>query len=62
MLAQKKIMFGSDMPIDGIDTYAKNPKGEPSMYVPYFNELQNLIPSKDYENLMFKNAQDFYKI
>ena len=24
----KRILFGSDMPIDGVDTYMHNPKGE----------------------------------
>lgn len=56
----EKLMFGSDMPIDGLDTYATNKAGKPSIYVPYFSQLQNMIPSKDFENLMFKSALNFY--
>ncbi len=58
----KKLMFGSDMPIDGIDTYAKNRNGERSMYQDYFENLEKSIGTNDFENIMFKNAQQFYKL
>ena len=58
----EKLMFGSDMPIDGLDTYAKNRYGQPSMYVPYFNELESKIPQTSFENVMWKNALEFYKL
>lgn len=58
----EKLMFGSDMPIDGIDTYAKNKAGQRSIYQDYFYELQNKIPTSSYENIMWKNAQTLYKI
>lgn len=58
----EKLMFGSDMPIDGLDTYRKNRQNQPSMYIPYFEELQNKIPATSFENVMWKNAVDFYKL
>lgn len=59
----EKLMFGSDLPIDGLDTYSQNRQGQPSMYIPYFNgELESKLSSRDFENLMFKTAKDFYKL
>ena len=56
MYGSKRIMFGSDMPIDGVDTYAHNPKGERSLYQDYFYELPKIISADEYEDLMYKNA------
>lgn len=48
-----KIIFGTDMPIDGVDTYRK--------YEDYLaNDLE--ITQEEYENLMYKNARKVYKI
>ena len=58
----EKIMFGSDMPIDGVDTYAKNRWGQKSIYQDYFNVLESKIPATAYENIMWKNAEAFYKL
>jgi len=58
----KKIMFGSDMPIDGLHTYGKNPKGEPSLYQQYFHELEEKIGKEAYEDIMYKNAMRIFKI
>ena len=55
-----KMLFGSDSPIDGVDTYKCNPKGEPSMYQQYFNELEDIIGKEDYEKLMYKNIKEMY--
>lgn len=52
----KKIMFGSDNPIDGLHTYHHNPKGEPSLYQRYFHELESLIGKEAYEDIMYRNA------
>lgn len=52
----KRILFGSDMPIDGVDTYARNPKGERSLYQDYFHELPKWISKEAYEDIMYKNA------
>ncbi len=52
----KRIVFGTDSPIDGLDTYQCNPKGERSLYQSYFNELKDMIEEEDYQNLMHKNA------
>lgn len=57
-----KIMFGTDNPIDGIDTMGINPKGERSLYQQYFNELKDLISQEEYEKLMYKNAIKFFKL
>lgn len=58
----KKLMFGSDMPIDGLHTYGKNPKGEPSLYQQYFHGLEEKIGKEAYEDLMYKNAMRIFKI
>lgn len=57
-----KIMFGTDNPIDGVDTMGVNPKGERSLYQQYFNELKDLISQEEYEKLMYKNAIKFFKL
>lgn len=57
-----KIMFGTDNPIDGVDTMGVNPKGERSLYQQYFNELKDLISKEEYEKLMYKNAINFFKL
>lgn len=58
----KKIMFGSDMPIDGLHTYHHNPKGEPSLYQRYFHELEEKIGKEAYEDIMYKNAMRIFGI
>ena len=57
-----KIMFGSDMPIDGRDTYLHNLRGDRSLYQQYFNELKMLISPEEYDCLMYKNAAAFFGI
>lgn len=57
-----RIMFGSDNPIDGKDTYAENRMGQPSMYLPYFNELKTLISEESYKKLMYKNAKSLFEL
>lgn len=58
----KRVMFGSDNPIDGVDTYYCNKKGEPSLYREYFNGLEELIGREAYADLMYRNAIDFFNI
>ena len=58
----KKIFFGSDSPIDGIHTYKENMAGEPSLYQRYFNELKSIIGTEAYEDIMYRNAMEFFKI
>ncbi|MDD6770851.1 amidohydrolase family protein, partial [Inconstantimicrobium porci] len=62
LYGSEKIFFGSDNPIDGVDTYHNNPKGEKSVYQKYFNELEELIGKENYDNIMFKNAQKVFNI
>lgn len=57
-----KIMFGSDAPIDGLDTYLCNPKGERSLYQDYFNELPKLISEDAYKDIMYRNAIKILKL
>ena len=57
-----RIMFGTDSPIDGVDTYKCNPRGERSMYVDYFEKLRDIIGDNAYDDLMYKNAQEILKI
>ena len=58
----KRVMFGTDSPIDGVDTYYCNGKGEPSLYRQYFGELKDMISTEDYENLMWKTAKEVFNI
>ena len=58
----KRVMFGTDSPIDGVDTYDCNRKGEPSLYRQYFGELKDMISTEDYENLMWKTAKEVFNI
>lgn len=58
----ERMMFGSDMPIDGVDTYLQNPKGDRSMYQDYFHELPKLISEKAYDDLMYQNAVRVFKL
>ncbi len=58
----EKIMFGSDMPIDGPDTYLHNKTGQPSIYQDYFHKLPHLIPSESYEKIMHKNAERVFSV
>ncbi|MBQ8592390.1 MAG: amidohydrolase [Lachnospiraceae bacterium] len=55
-VGSKKILFGSDMPIDGVDTYHHNPKGELSIYQSYLHDLETQIGKEAYANLMYQNA------
>lgn len=58
----ERIMFGSDSPIDGKDTYLCNPKGDRSLYQAYFNEFKSMVSGEDYENIMHRNAAKLFKI
>lgn len=58
----KRVMFGTDSPIDGVDTYYCNKEGEPSLYRQYFGELKDMISEEDYENLMWRTAKDVFNI
>lgn len=58
----ERVMFGSDNPIDGLDTYFCNPAGEPSLYRQYFQALKDEISQEDYENLMEKTARKIFGI
>ena len=58
----KRVMFGTDSPIDGVDTYYCNKEGEPSLYRQYFGELKEMISKEDYENLMWKTAKEVFNI
>lgn len=58
----KKLFFGSDSPIDGLHTYARNMAGEPSLYQQYFHELEDKIGTEAYEDIMYKNAMRVFGI
>lgn len=57
-----KIMFGSDNPIDGKDTYYCNRTGDRSLYQEYFNEFRAMISPEDYDNIMYRNAARLFGI
>ena len=58
----KKIFFGSDSPIDGLHTYARNMQGEPSLYQQYFHGFEEKIGTEAYEDIMYKNAMRVFGI
>lgn len=58
----ERLMFGSDSPIDGKDTYAFNFKGERSLYQSYFNEFRDMVSKEDYDNIMYKTAARLFSI
>ena len=58
----KRVVFGSDAPIDGVDTYHCNPKGERSLYRDYFEKLEDIIGAQAYEDVMFKNAIQVFNL
>ena len=55
-----KLMFGSDLPIDGPETYSKNRYDQRSLYQDYFHELPKYISAENYEKLMGKNASRLF--
>lgn len=57
-----RLFFGSDNPIDGPDTYARNKAGQRSLYQAYFFDLPRRMSEGDYENLMFRNAQRVFGV
>lgn len=58
----EKILFGTDNPIDGKTHMEFNRAGQRSLCQEYFHELQTLIGSADYENIMYKNAEKLFNI
>ena len=57
-----KILFGSDNPIDGPDTYLHNRTGDRSLYQEYFNEFRAIVSPEDYDNIMYRNAARLFGI
>ena len=57
-----KILFGSDAPIDGKDTYLDNGKGDRSLYQAYFNEFKDMVSKETYQKIMYKNAMKLFNI
>lgn len=58
----ERLMFGSDSPIDGKDTYAFNFKGDRSLYQEYFCEFRDMVSEEVYDNIMYKTASRLFKI
>lgn len=57
-----KILFGSDNPIDGADTYLHNRTGDRSLYQEYFHEFRAMVSPEDYDNIMYRNAARVFGI
>lgn len=57
-----KILFGSDNPVDGPDTYLHNKSGDRSLYQEYFHELRAMLSPQDYDNIMYRNAMRLFRI
>ena len=49
-----KILFGSDSPIDGLDTY--------KFYSPHFNDISESISKEEHDKLIFKNAIKLFNL
>lgn len=58
----EKILFGSDSPIDGRDTYLHNRTGDRSLYQEYFHEFRQMVSADDYDNIMYKNAERLFGV
>lgn len=58
----EKMLFGSDSPIDGRDTYLQNRSGDRSLYQQYFREFRAAVSAEDYENVMYRNAMRVFHI
>ena len=58
----EKILFGSDNPIDGKDTYLQNRTGDRSLYQQYFHEFRQAVSEEDYQNIMYRNAARLFRI
>lgn len=56
MYGGKKMLFGSDSPIDGLDTYMYNKTGDPSIYREYMNGFEKEIGNDNYNLLMYENS------
>jgi len=52
-----KILFGTDSPINGLDTY-----DDDNFYNFYFRDIKNILSKEDYEKLMLKNALKLFNI
>lgn len=52
-----KIMFGSDNPINGVDTY-----NDDMFYNFYLEEMEDLLSEEGYEKFTYKNAEKLFKI
>lgn len=50
----RKILFGTDSPIDGVDTYEK--------YLELLNGLKNTLCKQDYDNITCLNAQRIFNL
>lgn len=57
-----RLLFGSDSPIDGKDTYLTNGRGDRSLYQEYFNEFKDEVSKETYDKIMYKNAAKLFKI
>ena len=57
-----KMLFGSDNPIDGKDTYLHNRTGDRSLYQQYFNEFREAVSADVYDNIMYRNAMKLFRI
>ena len=57
-----KMLFGSDSPIDGKDTYLHNRTGDRSLYQEYFNEFRESVSADVYDDIMYRNAMKLFRI
>lgn len=57
-----RILFGSDAPVDGVDTYYCNGAGQRSLYQEYFNEFKELVSLDEYQKIMYKNAIKLFNL
>lgn len=53
---EDKLLFGTDSPINGADTY-----NDPVYYQAYFKEFPDLLSETAYDKLMYKNAERLFR-
>lgn len=54
---EEKLLFGTDNPIDGVDTYA-----HPTICSVYLNGFKSMVSKEIYDKVMYKNAKKVFGV
>ena len=58
----KKLLFGTDNPIDGKTHLSVNRAGQRALSQKYFNEFRTMVSAEEYDDIMYKNAEKLFHI